>query len=71
MHAEIYPSVRIPLAGTIKDRGQVRAMWHWAHDLDAKNLLINEFAIPPGITSGSQEDIVIRGEEGWILGCPR
>ena len=46
-------------------------MWHWAHDLDAKNLLINEFAIPPGITSGSQEDIVIRGEEGWILGCPR
>ena len=71
MHAEIYPSVRIPLADTIKDRGQVRAMWHWARDLDAKNLLINEFAIPPGITSGSQEDIVIRGEEGWILGCPR
>jgi precorrin-8X/cobalt-precorrin-8 methylmutase len=71
LHAEIYPSVRAPLIDTIKDRGQVRAMWHWARDLDAKNLLINEFAIPPGITSGSQDDTVIRSEEGWILGCPR
>jgi precorrin-8X/cobalt-precorrin-8 methylmutase len=70
VHAEIYPSVRAPLSDTIKDRGQVRAMWHWARDLDARNLLINEFAIPPGITSGSREDIVIRSEEGWILGCP-
>jgi len=70
LHAEIYPSVRAPLTDTIKDCGQVRAMWHWARDLDARNLLIKEFAIPPGITSGSHEDIVIRGEEGWILGCP-
>jgi len=70
LHAEIYPSVRAPLTDTIKDRGQVRAMWHWARDLDARNLLIKEFAIPPGIKSGSHEDIVIRGEEGWILGCP-
>ena len=46
VHAEIYPSVRAPLTDSIKDRGQVRAMWHWARDLDAKNLLINEFAIP-------------------------
>ena len=69
LHAEIYPSVRAPLPDFIKDRGQVRAMWHWARDLDAKNLLIKEFAIPPGITSGSQEDVVIRREEGWILGC--
>jgi len=46
-------------------------MWHWARDLDAQNLLINEFAIPPGINSGSSDDIVIRSEEGWILGCPR
>ena len=69
LHAEIYPSVRAPLPDPIKDRGQVRAMWHWAHDLDAKNLLIKEFEIPPGITSGSQEDAVIRREEGWILGC--
>jgi hypothetical protein len=45
-------------------------MWHWARDLDVRNLLINEFAIPPGITSGSREDILIRSEEGWILGCP-
>ena len=71
VHAEIYPGVRAPHSDTIKDRGQVRAMWHWARDLDAKNLLIKEFAIPPGITSGSEEDIVIRREEGWILGCPR
>ena len=71
LHAEIYPSVRAALSDTIKDRGQVRAMWHWARDLDLKNLLINEFAIPPGITSESQDDIVIRSEEGWILGCPR
>ena len=70
VHAEIYPSVRAPFVDTVKDRGQVRAMWHWARDLDAENLLIREFAMPPGIRSGSKEDIVIRGEEGWILGCP-
>ncbi len=46
-------------------------MWHWARDLNAKNLLIKEFAIPPGIMSGSQVDNQIRSEEGWILGCPR
>jgi hypothetical protein len=71
LHAEIYPSVRAPLNDTIKDRGQVRAMWHWARDLDANNLLIKELGIPAGITSGSHEDIVIRSEEGWILGCSR
>lgn len=70
LHAEIYPSVRKPLTDTIKDRGQVRAIWHWARDLDARNLLIKQFALPPGITSGSHEDVVIRSEEGWILGCP-
>jgi hypothetical protein len=68
LHAEIYPSVRAPLTDTIKDRGQVRAMWHWARDLDARNSLINEFAIPPGIGSESVEDHTIRHEEGWILG---
>ena len=70
LHAEIYPSVRERLSDPIKDRGQVRAMWHWARDLDAKNLLIREFATPPGIANKSQEDIVICSEEGWILGCP-
>lgn len=70
LHAEIYPSVRAPLTDTIKDRGQVRAMWHWARDLDIKNQLLSEFAIPPGITGGSPDDAVIRSEEGWILGCP-
>lgn len=69
LHAEIYPSVRSPLTDTIKDRGQVRAMWHWARDLDSQDLLLPEFAIPPGISSGSPEDVVIRNEEGWILGC--
>ena len=37
LHAEIYPSVRERLPDTIKDRGQVRAMWHWARDLDARS----------------------------------
>ncbi|HEY6367672.1 MAG TPA: hypothetical protein VI585_23090 [Candidatus Binatia bacterium] len=69
LHAEIYPSVRAPLRDTIKDRGQVRAMWHWARDLDGRNLLMKEFAIPPGIGRGSAEDHIIRREEGWILGC--
>jgi precorrin-8X/cobalt-precorrin-8 methylmutase len=69
LHAEIYPSVRSPLKDTIKDRGQVRAMWHWARDLDRRNLLIKEFAIPPGVGSGSAEDHIICREEGWILGC--
>lgn len=70
LHAEIYPSVRERLPDAIKDRGQVRAMWHWARDLDARNLLIKEFATPPGIANESAEDNVIRSEEGWILGCP-
>jgi hypothetical protein len=69
LHAEIYPSVRTPLKDTIKDRGQVRAMWDWARDLDRRNLLGKEFAIPSGIKSGSAEDHLIRSEEGWILGC--
>src|SRR5262245_628973 len=69
VHAEIYPSVRSPLKDTIKDRGQVRAMWHWARDLDRRNLLMKEFAIPPGIKRGSAKDYIIRREEGWILGC--
>jgi precorrin-8X/cobalt-precorrin-8 methylmutase len=71
LHAEIYPSVRAPLADAIKDRGQVRALWHWARDLDATNSLVKEFAIPHGIASGSAEDHIIRFEEGWILGCCR
>jgi hypothetical protein len=40
-----------------------------ARDLDGRNLLMKEFAIPPGIGSGSAEDHLIRSEEGWILGC--
>jgi hypothetical protein len=70
VHAEIYPSVRARLDDEIKDRGQVRALWHWARDLDTKDILINEFAIPTGISSGSPADLAIRNEEGWILGCP-
>jgi precorrin-8X/cobalt-precorrin-8 methylmutase len=69
LHAEIYPSVRAWLPDTIKDRGQVRAMWHWARDLDATNSLVKEFAIPDGIMVGSAEDHIIQSEEGWILGC--
>jgi precorrin-8X/cobalt-precorrin-8 methylmutase len=69
LHAEIYPSVRAWLPDTIKDRGQVRAMWHWARDLDATNSLSKEFEIPQGIRRGSADDETIRSEEGWILGC--
>jgi precorrin-8X/cobalt-precorrin-8 methylmutase len=68
-HAEIYPSVQGPRSDPIKDRGQVRAMWYWARELDRSNLLAKEFAIPFGIKSGSAEDHLIRSEEGWILGC--
>jgi hypothetical protein len=57
-------------ATKLRIRGQVRAMWHWARELDAKNLLVSEFTIPTGVTSGSRDDTVIRSEEGWILGCP-
>lgn len=70
VHAEIYPSVRIPMADGIKDRGQVHAMWHWARDLDRTDLLWREFSMPSCITAGSKEDIAVRSEEGWILGSP-
>lgn len=70
LHAEIYPSVRRPLRDRIKDRGQVRAMWAWARDLDIEDRLRHEFAIPAGVTSESSDDVAIRNEEGWILGCP-
>ena len=45
-------------------------MWSWARELDSKDLLLQEFAIPPGIEGGSAEDLVIRSEEGWIFGLP-
>jgi len=70
LHAEIYPSVRLPLSDGIKDRGQVRAMWHWARDLDAKDRLASAFSLPPSITSGTSDEVAVRTEEGWILGCP-
>ncbi len=69
VHAEIYPSVTPPLDDSIKDRGQVRAMWHWAHDLDLQDLLWLEFARPIEIDPGSPEDIAVQLTEGWILGC--
>src|SRR6476620_4809736 len=39
VHAEIFPSLREPLADAIKDRGQVRSMWEWACELDRQELL--------------------------------
>jgi precorrin-8X/cobalt-precorrin-8 methylmutase len=68
LHAEIYPSVRDPLPDEIKDRGQVRAMWRWARDLDRENLLWCEFCRPIEIETGSKEDLAIQLTEGWILG---
>jgi hypothetical protein len=68
LHAEVYPSVRDPLLDEIKDRGQVRAMWQWARDLDRDNLLWCEFCRPMEIETGSKEDLAIQLTEGWILG---
>jgi hypothetical protein len=69
LHAEIYPSTRDPLPDEIRDRGQVRAMWEWARDLDQQNLLWREFCRPVGIEVGSKEDLAIQLTEGWILGA--
>ncbi len=69
LHAEIYPSVREPKPDTIKDRGQVRAMWEWARDLDRQNLLWCEFCRPLDIEPGSREDMAVQLTEGWILGA--
>jgi precorrin-8X/cobalt-precorrin-8 methylmutase len=69
LHAEIYPSIRDPLPDEIRDRGQVRAMWEWARDLDQQNLLWREFCRPVGIEPGSKEDLAIQLAEGWILGA--
>ena len=69
LHAEIYPSVRNPMPDEIKDRGQVRAMWQWARDLDCDDLLWREFCRPIEVETGSKEDLAIQLTEGWILGC--
>jgi len=69
LHAEIYPSIRDPLTDEIKDRGQVRAMWHWARDLDRDNLALARICRPIEIENGSKENLAIQLTEGWILGC--
>jgi precorrin-8X/cobalt-precorrin-8 methylmutase len=69
LHAEIYPSVRDPMPDEIKDRGQVRAVWQWACDLDCADLLWREFCRPIEIETGSKEDLAIQLTEGWILGA--
>jgi precorrin-8X/cobalt-precorrin-8 methylmutase len=68
VHAEIYPSVREPLADAIKDRGQVRSMWERACELDRQDLLWFEFARPVEVAPGSPEDIAVQLTEGWIIG---
>jgi hypothetical protein len=69
LHAEIYPSVRDAMPDEIKDRGQVRAMWQWARDLDREDFLWREFCRPTEVETGSKEDLAIQLTEGWILGC--
>jgi hypothetical protein len=69
LHAEIYPSVRDRMPDDIKDRGQVRAMWQWARDLDGEDLLWREFCRPIEVETGSKEDLAIQLTEGWILGA--
>ena len=68
VHAEIFPSLREPLADAIKDRGQVRSTWDWACELDRQGLLWFEFARPIEIDPGSPEDVAVQLTEGWILG---
>ena len=66
VHAEIYPSITTPVDDLIRDRGQVRAMWDWARNLDLQDLLWLEFARPLDIDPGSPEDIAVQLTEGWI-----
>jgi hypothetical protein len=40
----------------IKDRGQVRAMWQWARELDCDNLLWREFCRPIEVETGVSAD---------------
>jgi precorrin-8X/cobalt-precorrin-8 methylmutase len=67
IYAEIYPSVRPPIADTITDRGQVTAMWQWANELDRLDQLQARFQRPNGVIPGSPDDVKIRTEEGWVL----
>lgn len=71
IHAEIYPSVMEPLPDDVLDRGQVRAMWHWARDQERNGLLQGEFALPHLLAASPAEEVLVRTEEGWILGAPR
>jgi hypothetical protein len=63
--AEIYPSVRAALEDDVVDRSQVRAMWHWARDLDHENQLRARFERPKELTD--EQEVIVRCEEGWIL----
>jgi hypothetical protein len=66
LHAEIYPSIRDPMPDQIKDRGQVRSMWHWARDLDRDDLLWREFYRRVEVEIGSKEDLAAQLTD---LGC--
>jgi precorrin-8X/cobalt-precorrin-8 methylmutase len=63
--AEIYPSVRTPMEDAILDRGQVRAVWQWARDLDKQDRLRTRFQRPQRLTA--DQEAIARCEEGWIL----
>jgi len=58
------------MADKITDRGQVRAMWQWARDLDRDNLLWREFCRPIEVETGSKEDLAIQLAEGLESFCP-
>jgi len=66
VHAEIYPKDE-RFEDTIRDRGQVRAMWDWGRNLDREDQLWFEFARPIEIDPGSPEDISVQLTKGWIL----
>lgn len=74
LHSEIWPGIVsletecILSEGKtlIKDQAQVRAMCHWASQLDEKGELGEYFGTPRGLTDGQIQDCV--DHEGWILG---
>jgi hypothetical protein len=74
LHAEIYPSVRAPLKDTIKDRGQVRAMWHWGARPRRKELAHEGIRDPAGHRkriSGRPSHPQRRGLDPGLFGVDR
>lgn len=69
LHTEVWPGLcrdRYDPALPIRDQAQVRAVAHWAEQLDAAGYLGTLFTRPAGLTD--PEVRLCEQEEGWILG---